>query len=85
MVIKQGNEIPQFQQHSNEICKQKQKKAKVSTTTTKKSTIKPRSPAAAPFDEPSKYGGSIVYERGCRSNEDRWAPQSLGNLCDQML
>ena len=58
MVIKQGNEIPQFKQHTNGICKQKQKKAKVSTTTTKKSTIKPRSPAAAPFDEPSKYGVS---------------------------
>jgi hypothetical protein len=33
---------------------QKQKKAKVSTKTTKKSKIKPRSPAAAPFDLTSK-------------------------------
>ena len=58
MVIKQGNEIPQFKQHTNEICKQKQKKAKFSTKTTMKLRIKPRSPAAAPFDEPSKYGVS---------------------------
>ena len=58
MVIKLGNEIPQYKQHNNEICKQKQKKAKFSTKTTMKLRIKPRSPAAAPFDEPSKYGVS---------------------------
>ena len=31
MVIKLGNEVPQYKQNKNKIAKQKQKKAKVST------------------------------------------------------